>query len=173
MDIALLSKDTLKIKIKKISVIVDPSKETPKTDADAIIVLSENPDKSRVNEYRVAINGAGEYEVGGLKISAFRATTDLIFSFSLENCEAILVKASSLSKISTDKIKDYSIVVVNADSEINQSVITSMEPRIIIIYGQKAVEAAKALGKENLVKSSKISINEDKLPEETEIYLLS
>lgn len=173
MDITILSKDSLKIKIKKTTVIIDPNKETPKTDADAILALSENVDKERINEYRVLINGAGEYEVSGLKISAFLATTDLIFSFNLETCEAILAKASSLSKISTDKIKDYSVVVVNADSDINQSIITSMEPRIIIVYGEKANEAVKTLGKENLVKSSKVSINEDKLPEETEIYLLS
>ena len=173
MDVALLSKDSLKIKIKKTTLIVDPTKETPKTDADAILALSENADKSRVNEYRVLINGAGEYEVGGLKISAFTAVKDLIFSFSLENSEAILAKSSSLAEISSDKVKDYSIVIVNADSEINQSVITSMEPRIVVIYGDRAIEAAKILGKENFVKSSKININEDKLPEETEIYLLS
>ena len=99
MDIALLPKNSLKIKIKKTSIMVDPNKEMPKTDTDAVIALNGNIDESRVNGYRVLINGAGEYEVGGLKISAFRATDDLIFSFSFETFEAILAKTDKIFKL--------------------------------------------------------------------------
>lgn len=173
MDIALLSKDSLKLKIKKTTLIIDPKSSISKIEADAVIAISKDIDESRVNDARVLLNGAGEYEVNGLKISAVGTNENLLFSFSLDNFEIVLVKASVLSKISQDKIKDYEVAIVNADSEINQSVITSMEARVIVLYGEKAMEAAKDLGKENPISVSKLSVSEDKLPEETEIYLLS
>lgn len=173
MDISLLSKNSLRLKIKKTTLIIDPNSSIAKIEADAVIAISKDIDESRVNDARVLLNGAGEYEVNGLKISATGTNEDLLFSFSLDEIGIALVKASVLSKISQDKIKDYEVVIVNADTDISQSVITSMEPRVIVLYGEKAMEAAKNLGKEDPVAVSKLSVSEDKLPEETEIYLLS
>ncbi len=173
MDIAVLSKDSLKIKIKKTSLVVDPKPQMPKTDGDAVITLGEDFDAGRVNEYRVLINQAGEYEVGGLKISSFRVENELVFSFSSEGVDILLAKASGLSKVPSDKLQDYGVVIVNADISIPQNAITSMEPRAVVLYGEHAREGAKALGSGNAAKSSKISISENSLPEETEIYLLS
>ncbi|MBI3984573.1 MAG: hypothetical protein HY344_01330 [Candidatus Levybacteria bacterium] len=172
MDIAVLSKDSLKIKIKKTSLIVDPKPQMPKTEADAIISLEEEADVSRVNDFRVLINEAGEYEVGGLKISSFRVEKELVFSFSSEGVDILLAKASGLSKVPSDKLQDYGVVIVNVDVSIPQNAITSMEPRAVVLYGEHAREGAKALGSQ-AAKSSKVSISENSLPEETEIYLLS
>lgn len=173
MDIQILSGESLKLKTKKTTLIIDPNLSIPKSDADAIVAFDKNLEISKVANHRLLINGVGEYEVGGLKISSAKIGSGLMFSFGLENLETALIKASFLSEASLDKIKNYDVVLVNADSEINQSVLTAMEPRIIVLYGLKAKEAAKELGKANLTPSSKVSFSEDKLPEETEIYLLS
>ncbi len=172
MDIAILSKDSLKIKIKKTTLVTDPRSENPKQDADAIIATDKNIEPKRVSEYRVLINNVGDYEVSGLKIVGQKIEDSIIYTFINESVETLFAKASVLAKMPTDKIKDYSVVVVNVDADL-PNVITSFEPRVIVLYGEKAVDGAKSLGKEDAAKSSKVSFSEDKLPEETEIYVLS
>ena len=68
MDIQILGSDSLKIKVKKTTLAVDPKTSIQKFDADAILLTGKEADISRINSYRVIINGAGEYEVSGLKI---------------------------------------------------------------------------------------------------------
>lgn len=173
MDVALLGQNSLKIKIKKTTLVIDPKKEIAKTDADAIIATQKDFDASRVNEARVVIDESGEYEVSGLKISSFRSKEELIFSFSSDSAEVLLAKASALSNTPSDKLQDYGVVIINADSHIPENVITSIEPRIVVLYGEKALDGAKTLGSQNPAKSSKVSFSEGSLSEEMEIYLLS
>lgn len=172
MDITLLSSKSLRIKIKKTSLIVNPDKDTQKTEADAIIATGSEFDESRVKDHRVLINSSGEYEVAGLKISSLKLNNELSFILNSEGVETFLASASSLSNIPSDKIQEYAVAIINADSQIPQNVIMALEPRVIVLYGQQAAEAARSLGKENIAKTTKINISEDKLPEETEIYLL-
>ena len=172
MDVQVLSENSLKIKIKKTSLIINPSASMPKTDADAIISFEKNTNTTKVTEYRLIINGTGEYEIGGVKISAADISGGLMFTFGLDNFEMALVKASSLANISLDKVKNVDAVIINADLDINQSVLTAMETRIVVLYGQQVKEAAAKLGKSGPA-SSKVSFSEEKLPEESEIYLLS
>lgn len=171
MDVIALSADCLKLKIKKTSIIVNPVPGISKTEADVILGLGKI-DTTRVNNTRLIIGGVGEYEVGGLKISAESLTNGLIYSFSLDSKNVALVKASVLTNAVTDNIRDYDIVILEADEAVNQSAITAMEPRIIIVYGKLSKEIAKELGNIQDT-SSKISVNEEKLPEETAVYLLS
>lgn len=173
MDISLLSESSLKLKIKKTNLVVNPSVKTPKIEADAIISTSSETDPSRVKDYRVLINSAGEYEVGGLKISGIQERGNLMFIFNSDGKEIAMANASTLSNIPQDKIRECAIALINADTEVPQNVITAMEPRAIILYGDKAKSAAQSLGKENSPSSSKVSIAEDKLPEETVVFLLS
>lgn len=172
MDIAILSNDSLKIKIKKTTLVADPRSDIAKVDADAIVATDKNIEPKRVNEYRVLINSVGDYEVSGLKIVGQKIDEGITYTFIYESVETLFAKASVLAKMPTDKIKDYSVVIVNVDTDL-PNVITSFEPRVIVLYGEKAVDGAKSLGKEDAAKSSKVSFSEDKLPEETEIYVLS
>ena len=172
MDFQLVGENTLKIKIKKTTLALDPKSSVTKFDADAILILDKDFDASRINGSRIIINGVGEYEVSGLKISALKAEDDLLYELSLDTTSILVAKASSLEKISSDKLGDYMVALINVDSDLNQSKVTTIEPRLVILYGEKAKEGAKVLGKDDAPKSSKISISEDKLPEELEIMLL-
>ncbi|MGA2967728.1 MAG: MBL fold metallo-hydrolase [Candidatus Levyibacteriota bacterium] len=173
MDIQILGERTLKIKSKKTTLAIDPVVSIQKFDADAILLTSKDGDANRITNYRVVITEPGEYEVSGLKIVGIKSDGDSIFSLISENVRALVAKASSLKQISTEKIGDYQIVVVNADTEVSESAITAMEPSIVVLYGLKAKETAKALGKEDAAISTKISFAEDKLPEETEVLVLA
>lgn len=172
MDIYLFGQDSLKIKSKKATLAVDPKTAIQKFDADAILLTGEDTDVNRITNYRLVISGPGEYEVSGLKIGGLGADGSLMYSLISDNVNALVVRASALKKVSAEKIGDYQIVVINADEDINESLVTAMEPNIVVVYGQKAVEAVKALGKGSAVASSKVSFAEDKLPEETEVLLL-
>lgn len=172
MEVQLISGNCIKIKSKKVTVIIDPSSTIQKTDADAVVSLEKDFDTKKVNGYRVVVTGPGEYEVAGLKISGVKANGDLVFVLSSDNTNAIVAKASSLKTSLSEKLDEYKIAIINADADLNESVVTAMEPRAVVLYGLKAKEGAKTLGKENSSFSSKISLSEDKLPEEMVVMLL-
>lgn len=172
MDIQIFNPDTLRLKIKKTALAVDPKVGVTKIDAEAILVMDKSFDTSRVNGYRIIFEGPGEYEVSGIKVSGIKSDGDTIYGLSSDSVGILVAKASSLEKVSAEKLGDYKIVIINADSFLNQTLITAIEPRIVILYGEKKKEGAKLLGKEQLQTVSKISISEDKLPEELEIMLL-
>ena len=172
MDVQILGQDSLKIKSKKTTLAIDPVTSIQKFDADAILLTGIEGDINRVTNYRVIIDGVGEYEVSGLKIVGIKAEDGLVFSLISENVRTLVGKVSSLKQISAEKIGDYQVVIINADTDASESMITAMEPSIVVLYGLKAKETAKALGKEAVSVQSKISFAEDKLPEETQVLVL-
>jgi len=173
MDIQILGRDSLKIKSKKATLAVDPKPSIPKFDADGIILLNNDGDLKRINNYRVCINAAGEYEVGGLKISGISLNGDTMFVLTSENMTVLVAKASSLDKATSEKIGEYKVLVIDADGDLNQGLVTAMEPNLVIFYGLKAKEAAKNLGKGSTPASSKISILREKLPDEMGVAILA
>lgn len=172
MEVALLDKTSLRIKSKSSNFVVDPFEKMTKTPADAIIVLSKDDlDFSRVSDYRVIIKSPGEYEVGGVKVSGIDIDGNTVYDLKVDNIAVILAKSSFLSKVS-EKLKEYDVVICEVDSEINQGVITALEPRAVVLYGEKAEEAAKSLGKESTDVLQKYVVTEDKLPEEMQVIVL-
>jgi len=172
MDFQILGDDTLRIKGKKVNLAIDPKEKITKFDAEAILLTDKVFDASRVNDYRVIVEGPGEYEVSGIKITAIKSDGGLIYELVSEGANILVARASALEKTPADKLDDYKIVVVNADSELNQTVITAMEPRVVVLYGKMKNEGAKKLGSTTTTVSSKFSLSEDKLPEELEVMLL-
>jgi hypothetical protein len=172
MDVTLLDKTSLRIKSKYANFIVDPFESLSKISSDAVIVLSDKTDLSRVTDYRVIIKAPGEYEVGGIKISGIDLEGTTVYGLTIDGIDVLLAKTSSISKIS-EKLKEYEIAIFNVDSEINQSVVTALEPRIVILYGEKAKEAAKAMGKESAEVLQKFSASDGKLPEEMQVVVLN
>jgi len=176
VDIAIVGKNSLKIKGKQITFIVDPTPDMPKTSADAIILLNGvsppaggNIDTSKVTDSRITINGAGGYEVGGVKISTAKTPKGILYSLSIDDVSVILGSATD-AKI--EGFNACSVAVINADNDFNESFVTALEPKITVLYGEKKIEAAKAIGAENISSVSKITITKDKLPEKMEIVVL-
>ena len=171
MDIAIVGKTSIKIKGKQVTFIVDPSREIPKISSDAIILSNgyDNIDISRVTDCRIVINGAGEYEVNGAKISGATSPKGILYKLSIDDVSIIVGRAME-SK--TDGFSACQIVVINADGEFNESFVTALEPKIVVIYGTSKIDAAKTLGAENLTAVSKITTTKDKLPEKMEIVVL-
>lgn len=172
MDIAIAGNQSIKIKGKSATFIVDPGKEMPKTSADAVILLEgfENVDVSRVTDSRIIINGAGGYEVGGVKISGTTTDKGTLYKFSIDEVVVIIGRAAETK---AEGFNACQVAVVNAESDFNESFVTTLEPKIVFLYGEKSKEEAKSLGAENVSSSPKVSITKDKLPEKMEVIVLN
>lgn len=175
MDIILISKNIIKIKGKHSSLVIGaPEAEAirAKTQADAVLLLKRdsNFDFSKIEGQRLFIKGPGEYEIAGIKISVFVASNDLIYDMRVDNLDILLGSANAILKVK-DKLKEEKIVIFYTNSDIDQSIITAIEPNIAVFYGEKAQEAIKILGK-SVNPVQKYSTTIEKLPTEMETVQL-
>lgn len=171
MDITTLGNNSIKIKGKQVAFIVDPTKEMPKTSSDAIILLNgaNGMDISRATDYRIVLDGPGGYEVGGAKISGTKTPKGTFYKLSIDGVSVFLGPTVD-AKI--EGFSECQVAIINTNSEFNESFVTTLEPKIAVLYGEKIAESAKKLGIETAVPVSKITILKDKFPEKMEIAVL-
>lgn len=173
MDVTLLNENSLKVKGKNASIVVNPNSSTGKTEADAILFLGSSDDQSvaKIEGSRITIKGPGEYEVAGVKVSTTVIDDQQVAKIDVDGVKVLIGSGSSIEKMH-DKIEEAQILVVNSNNEFNHSTLTSLEPNVLILYGDKRMEVAKSLGKEETLKATKYSTTADKLPQEMEVILL-
>lgn len=173
MDIALLSESSLRIKGKKASLIVDPQQKMSKNQADMVLLLKDGTDLTRVEGYRLAVDDDGEYEVGGVKVTAKgRNDKGIFYNLNVDNTRVILAKVSTLEKLS-DTSNEADLAILDVDSGLDEALIASLESKVVVLYGEKASEGIKALGKNDISPTKKMTTAKDKLPEETQIVWLA
>lgn len=174
MEISTLAKGCIKIKGKKASFIVDPMNLRIKNTADGVIFLNKEEvsfEEVKIEGLRVIIQGSGEYEVSNVKISGTNYGKEMIYRIQVDGLKILLAKSQTLEKLK-EKMTGYEIVILGVNSEVDQSLITSLESRAVILYPLDGENILEMLGKE--VKSmSKYVTALDKLSEETEIILLA
>ena len=171
MEVSIVSDFCLKIKGKQGSIIVDPRKSLRgKVESDAILIFDkrEKYDDTKVEGYRVIINGPGEYEISGIKVSASKLGANVIYQLYVDNVDIILAFASSIEK-AKEKLSDHHILILLMDEKIDFSTLVALEPRIAVMYGGHAQDIAQ---KDQVTKSSKLTTTEEKLPEKMETILL-
>lgn len=171
MDIAIVGKTSIKLKGKQVTFIVDPSSGIPKTSADAIILLNgyDGIDVSRVTDSRIIMDGAGGYEVGGAKVSGTATPKGTLYRISIDSIDIIVGRTAETK---AEGFNACQVAIVNASGDFSESFVTSLEPKITVLYGDKKIEAAKTLGAQSLTEVSKITIAKDKLPEKMEVVVL-
>lgn len=171
MDISIVGNQSIKLKGKQVAFVVDPTKETPKTSADAIIFLngSRDMDATRVTDFRIIIDGPGGYEVGGAKITGTKTPLGTLYRLSIDGASIILGSATDAEM---EGFNVCQVAVVNTNSNFSASFVTAMEPKVTVLYGDKKVESAKTLGAESVSSVPKITITKDKLPEKMEVVVL-
>lgn len=169
MDIALLGNDSLKVKSKTATLIFNPSASIARTEADATLSFEKKFDNSKISGTRVDINGPGEYEVNGVKITGVRAMGNTVYYLEGDGLKILVGKFSNIESIS-ENFPEIHIGVFDVDS-FNDSVLVKIDPRVSLLYGAQKETALKELGKN--IKVPKYSITFEKLPEETEVIGLS
>lgn len=168
MEIAILQNNSLKLKGKKATFVVDPQDKTARS---AVIVLTKSDGDLSINAEDVIINGPGEYELGGVKISCMRSAGAIVYTLNIDGVEILLGKISSYEKLQ-HKLNDQNIVIAYADSQINASFITSLASNVVIFYGDLAPSVAESFGKGNVKQMPKYTATMDKLPAEVETVIL-
>lgn len=173
MDVMLLSGNSLRVKGKSSTLIVNPTTDTNKTEADGIINLgnSTNFSEAKIAESRITVKGPGEYEVGGTKISALGVDGKLVARIDVDSVKVLVGSGQSIEKVQ-DKIEEPDLIVVDADEKFNYSSLTSLGPKVLLVFGALKEEVGKSLGKESIEKLNKYSTSADKLPQELQINLL-
>ncbi len=171
MDISLLNHTCLRLKGKKVIFIIDPSLPMAKANADAILITGAVFDTSKVVDYRVVVNGAGDYEIAGVKINGHKIENGSVYRLSIDNLSVIAGKASDISKLG-EKVGTSDIIMLNTTNDFNESQITSLSPKIVVIYGDNKDNCAKKLGIQNLSTVDKLSITKDKLPQDLQVIVL-
>lgn len=169
MEIALLDKNSIRIKGKKTTLVVDPK---IKTTGDCVLYLqdTDTSNASQVEGGRLVIQGPGEYEVGGAKISALKRGEELLYIVTIDAITMCLAKSDALQK-SQEAIQECSLAVFLADELIAESLVAAVSPKIAVLYGEKALESTKAFGKE-IAPVNKVQISAEKLPEEMQVVVL-
>lgn len=168
MEIAILPKSGIRIKGKQATLAIDPQ---DKATYESVLLLSKTPEEVTKQDNAILITGAGEYEVGGIKITCMRSEADLLYSIIVDGVDVLVGKLDVLEKMQ-HKLKEHNIVVVNCTSEGSASFITSLAENVVMYYGEKASVISASFGKENVKDMSKYSSTKDKLPAEVETVLL-
>lgn len=166
MEIALLPKLGLRVKSKSATFVVNPMGLVA---ANAVLLLS--PGEEYINEETVVINGAGEYEIGGVKINGLRNENSVLYSMQIDGMEVVVGSIALLSSLQ-HKLKEHNVVIVNCNETADASFLTSLAVNAVLFCGDNATEVAEGFEKEKLQKSNKYSASLGKLPAEMETVLL-
>jgi len=167
MEIALLPKSSLRIKGKTAAFVINPQGAVV---ANAAMLFDPNAEFE--SEETVTLKGAGEYEIGGVKITGLRNEKSVLYSMQVDGMEIVAGPVALLSAMQ-HKLKEHNVVIVSCDEVTDASFLTSLAVNAVLFYGDKAQEVAQAFEKENLQKMTKYSASLGKLPAEMETVLLS
>lgn len=167
MEIALLPKSVLRIKGKTTTFVVNPQSVVA---ANAILLLDPTAEFS--SDEAVILQGAGEYEIGGVKINGLRNEKGVLYSMNIDGMEVVVGTITLLSSMQ-HKLKEHNVVIVNCEEVTDASFLTALAVNAVLFYGEKASEVAEGFEKEKLQKMNKYSASLGKLPAEMETILLN
>jgi hypothetical protein len=171
MEISLLSPQSIRIKGKTGSFVVNPQGKIAGVNG-IFLFKGMSVDKTKMDEEIVVIKGPGEYELGGVKISGIRVGGETVYSMSVDSVDILLGKAEELAKDHA-KLKEHNIVILYVDTPTNASFVTALAPNVVLFYGEKSEESITNLAKDSFKRESKYVTTLDKLPTEMETVLLS
>lgn len=168
MEIVFLPGESLKIKGKHVTFVVDPKE---KSTYDAAIILNFFIEELSVQSDAVIINGPGEYEISGAKISGTRNGEEVIYKLNIDGVDILLGRLGSLEK-QQHRLNEQNIVVAYVDKATNASFVTSLASNVVIFYGEKANSLTGTFGKENIKTVQRYTATLGKLPAEVETVIL-
>jgi hypothetical protein len=171
MEISLGSPTFVKIRGKRSAIAINP---TDKTVVYNAALLINNPSESslKIHPDAVIIDGPGEYEVGGIKVTGIKNDADVVYTINVDQCDILIGNLKSIEKVHT-KLKDHHMILVHADEASDPAFLTSLSPNAVLVYGTQAESVLKSFGKDSTAKTNKYTTTVDKLPQEMETYLLA
>lgn len=170
MEIAVLQKNGLKLRGKQAALLINVIDKT--VAHDAVIALGDSYDRTLKNKSDVVvIDGPGDYEVGGVKITGSRADGNTVYSLTIDGVEMLLGALEDLEKMH-QKLKEHHIVVASVGSVIDASFMTTLASNVVLFFGDKAGDVTGSFAKDSLKTMPKYQVTKEKLPQEMETVLL-
>lgn len=155
MEISSSQRGSIKIKTKNTAIVVDPSSV-----AAADVVIETSPTKIESSpETKLTIEGPGDYEVGGVHISAQRENGDTTYRIFDDQYKILLTTASALKSLKEDAEFDAILIKVNVAS--TADMFGQLASEVILLYGDeenipKNDSSLKKLPKVNLKKKEEV-----------------
>ena len=170
MEIQLLPNNALKIRGKKGAIGVNPSGKNDQLNA---LILIGNEANAAVGDHgdTVIINGPGEYEISGMKITGVRNKLQSVYSITVDGVECLVGTIQAIAD-AQQKLKEHNIVIVATLSDVDASFVTNLSANALIFYGTMADQVVHKLAKENVKSLGKYQVTAEKLPIELETVLL-
>lgn len=171
MEFAYISENSVRIKGKQVALTTNLLGAKSKVVSDAVLLTGKEHATEFFNtDLGVVLQGPGEYETKGTKITGFAVEEDTMYTVTLEGLAIFVGNVTSADK-AKDKLHEHDVAILFADEVLSQNVLGILNARIVIFVDGKAEENAKAFGKE-YAKTSKYAVTKDKLPSETEFIFL-
>ena len=168
MEISRLSDDSIKLKGKTASLIVNPEKVSE--DFQGALYLTSGSSKNPLYGQGIAIDSPGEYEIGGVKIKGVRKDDSMMYTMEIDGVNLIIGKLSTLEKMQ-GKYQDLALACIEVDSPIDPSFMSTVASSYLIYFGKKADELSQTFLKGEVEKTSKLSTTKEKLPQDMQTIL--
>ena len=171
MEISLVGVNSVKLRGKRAAVTINPLEKNSITNA-AIILGKADRSLLKIREDIVTIEGPGEYETGGIKITGIQNGTDTIYSITIDNISILVGKLAEVEKIH-QKLQEHNVALLLAESPQDGAFTSGLASNALLFYGQHAPDIAKTLAKDGLKEMNKYQISQDKETTEIETVLLT
>lgn len=172
MEIQILPKNSLRIKGRQGSIGINLTGKN--NQCNAVVLIGKDAAKKDAtidSDGILVVNGPGEYEISGIKISGVRIKNDTIYSVTVDGVECMVGTIHAISG-GQQKTKEHHIVVVDTDESMDAAFVTAVASNAVLFYGDYASDVVNKLAKENVKHTAKYQATADKLPSEMETVLL-
>lgn len=167
MEIALLE-GGIKLKGKVASIAINSSKDLTSYQAFLSLMKLEKLPKGEI----LMIDGAGEYEISGIKISAVGSDQDVVYTLTIDSVVVTVGTLTALEKLHS-KLPESHVLVVDAVADGNPAFVSSISTNAVVFTGMFGKTVAEKVAKTGLLEMNKYQIASDKLPTEMQTVLLA
>ena len=167
MEIILLP-DGIRLKGKSANLSVNSTKDISSYQAFLSLTKLDSLPASNM----LMIDGAGEYEVAGVKISTLAAEQELVYTLAIDSIIISVGTLSALEKLHS-KLPESQVVIVDATVDGNPAFVASIATAAVVFTGMFGKSAGEKVAKTSLQSMNKFVITADKLPTELQTIHLT
>lgn len=187
MEIKLINQNTIFLKGKKESVLIDPDEKTAglsKYQSRVIVLTARDDDSFGWQSDKVVIRGPGEYEIGGVEYTGLNGGgRDVVYLIRIDGvCVAIIGNLSeTLSDKKVAKVENADVLLssikikddINAKNVLDWAKKWGVNYLVPMKYDDESLKKfLDAADEENLEAVEKLSVEKDNLPDGMEVVVL-
>jgi len=171
MEVTKIGETGAKIKGKTITLGINPFDGKGKNVVDVVLLLQrEKAPELQVEDSPVVIQGPGEFEINGVKVTGIGKGEALAYVGKVDGIDIFITKTSSILQ-AKDILQECQIALIEADEVVDEAFAAKLNAHVVIVFGEHATETAKTFGTEAIA-SVKYTNTKDKLPQDLELILL-